>query len=67
MNIASGSGGEDRWRSKYEESMNPFEAFRGRVSTSFSDREEVLHCYRSRPLMSPSPSACYTPDNDDAE
>ncbi|PWN22515.1 hypothetical protein BCV69DRAFT_281500 [Microstroma glucosiphilum] len=47
MNIASGSGGEDRWRSKYEESMNPFEAFRGREQTramsSLNPLERLLH------------------------
>jgi hypothetical protein len=41
MNIASGSGGEDRWRSKYEESMNPFEAFRGRVSLTPETRRRA--------------------------
>lgn len=34
MNIASGSTGssEDKWRDRYEQSVNPFEAFRDRVS-----------------------------------
>lgn len=33
LNLASASAtGEDKWRERYEQSMNPFEAFRGRVS-----------------------------------
>ncbi|CAO1621987.1 unnamed protein product [Jaminaea pallidilutea] len=54
MNIATGSAtaassGEDRWKTRYEQSMNPFEAFRGREQhrafSSLNPLERLLHMF----------------------
>ena len=36
----NGNGGDElgKWRTRYEETMNPFEAFRGRVSRTLMRR-----------------------------
>ncbi len=42
-----GAGGDDKYRAKYEEAMNPFEAFRGREQTramaQLNPLERALH------------------------
>ncbi|CAO1636034.1 unnamed protein product [Parajaminaea phylloscopi] len=48
LNLASASvSGEDKWRDKYEQSMNPFEVFRGREQSravsSLNPLERLLH------------------------
>lgn len=41
IDLASGGGGEDKYREKYEQSVHPFEAFRGRVSMPSSYRGTI--------------------------
>ena len=42
--VGSSSGGDDlgKYRTRYEESMNPFEVFRGRVSCLFLYKTDLV-------------------------